>query len=72
MASEEIALAAPKLTPATYKETYGEFIGVGSNGNLWVDGCDVADLAAEFGTPLFIISENQFRYTYRQFRGRIF
>jgi diaminopimelate decarboxylase len=68
MASEESTLAAPKLTPGTYKETYGEFVGVGPNGNLWVDGCDVADLATEFGTPLFIISENQFRYTYRQFR----
>lgn len=58
----------PVLTPKKYRETYGEFIGVGENGNLWVDGCDVADLAARFGTPLFIISENQFRYTYRQFR----
>ncbi|MDH4108275.1 MAG: diaminopimelate decarboxylase [Gammaproteobacteria bacterium] len=49
-------------------ENFGEFIGVGPNGNLWVDGCDVAELAERFGTPLFIISENQFRYTYRQFR----
>lgn len=58
----------PELTPKKYQPNFGEFIGVGPNGNLWVEGCDVAELAAKFGTPLFIISENQFRYTYRQFR----
>ncbi len=56
------------LAPVDYSESYGEFIGIGSNGNLWVDGCDVEDLAKKFGTPLFIISERQFRYTYRKFR----
>lgn len=69
MTSETKAtLAQPELIPKKYKENYGEFIGIGPNGNLWVEDCDVADLAAEFGTPLFIISESQFRYTYRQFR----
>eukprot|EP01037_Dinobryon_pediforme_P036153 gene36153-42959_t len=59
---------APQLTPADYSVTFGEFIGIGANGNLWVDGCDVKDLADRFGTPLYIISENQLRYTYRAFR----
>ena len=59
---------APDLEPRKYKVNFGEFIGIGDNGNLWVDGCDVADLVKEFGSPLFIISENQFRYTFRQFR----
>jgi diaminopimelate decarboxylase len=69
MASEKVAASAqPQLEPKDYKERYGEFIGVGPNGNLWVEDCDVADLAAEFGTPLFLVSENQFRYTYRRFR----
>ena len=69
MASEKAAASAqPQLEPKDYKESYGEFIGVGPNGNLWVEDCDVADLAAEFGTPLFLVSENQFRYTYRRFR----
>jgi len=69
MASEKVAAGAqPQLRPKDYKESYGEFIGVGPNGNLWVEDCDVADLAAEFGTPLFLVSENQFRYTYRRFR----
>jgi diaminopimelate decarboxylase len=39
-----------------------------SRPDLTPEDCDVAELAAKFGTPLFIISENQFRYTYRQFR----
>lgn len=54
--------------PTDYSTTFGEFIGIGPNGNLWVDRCDVKDLADRFGTPLFIMSENQLRHTYRQFR----
>ena len=67
-ALQENPSGAPQLTPKKYQENYGEFIGIGENGNLWVEDCDVADLVAEFGSPLFIISENQFRYTFRQFR----
>ena len=58
----------PELVPHKYKTSFGEFIGVGPNGNLWVDGCDVEKLAEKFGTPLYVISENQLRYTYRRFR----
>jgi diaminopimelate decarboxylase len=61
-------LIPPKVEPRHYEVGYGEFIGIGPNGNLWVDGCDVAALAEKFGTPLYIISENQLRYTYRKFR----
>ena len=61
-------ISHPELRPKQYRENYGEFIGVGENGNLWVEDRDVAELADEFGTPLFIVSESQFRYTYRQFR----
>ena len=63
-----IAPRAPVLTPPEYAVRFGEFIGIGPNGNLWVDGCDVAELAKTFGTPLYIISENQLRHTYRAFR----
>ena len=58
----------PDLEPKKYKLSYGEFVGVGENGNLWVEDCDVKDLAERFGSPLLIISESQFRYGYRQFR----
>jgi diaminopimelate decarboxylase len=64
----KIGRPAPALTPPDYSVTFGEFIGIGPNGNLWVDGCDVADLAARYGTPLYIMSENQLRHTYRRFR----
>src|SRR5690348_4346553 len=64
----KIDRAPPLKKPTNYSTTFGEYIGVGPNGNLWVDGCDVKDLADRFGTPLFIMSENQLRHTYRTFR----
>lgn len=57
-----------KVEPRKYKQNFGDFFGIGPNGNLWVDGVDVAELAKKFGTPLYIISESQLRYTYRTFR----
>src|SRR5262249_56606997 len=68
MNSSTASRHVPQLTPRTYRKNFGEFIGVGPNGNLWVEDCDVKQLADRFGTPLFIISESQFRYTYRMFR----
>lgn len=65
---KEIKSGAPQIKPRDYKVAFGEFIGVGPNGNLWVDGCDVAELAEKYGTPLYIISENQMRHSYRAFR----
>lgn len=61
-------LRNPELNPGKYSTTFGEFIGVGPNGNLFVDGCDVQELAEKYGTPLYIISENQLRQNYRAFR----
>ena len=34
---------------------------VGDGGQLHIGGCDVEDLAAEFGTPLFIYDEAHLR-----------
>lgn len=59
---------APELKPVDYSTKFGEFIGIGPNGNLFVDGCDVQVLAEKFGTPLYIISENELRFAYRAFR----
>ena len=58
----------PKIEARHYATNFGDFIGIGPNGNLWVDGCDVETLARKFGTPLYVISENQLRFTYRRFR----
>ncbi len=34
---------------------------IGPDGNLWFAGCNLVDLAAEFGTPLYVINENTIR-----------
>ncbi len=39
---------------------------VGSDGRLSVGGCDVIDLADEFGTPLFVYDETQLRARCRE------
>jgi diaminopimelate decarboxylase len=44
-----------------------EFIKVNQRGHLQVEDCDVVELAEEFGTPLYVTSENQLRYNYRRF-----
>ena len=59
---------APTLTPTKFEKSFTEFIGIGENGNLWVEGRDCAELAERFGTPLYVISESQFRYEYRRWR----
>ena len=59
----------PTLRYPTFARAYTEFIGVRTNGHLWVEDCDTVDLAARFGTPLYVISENQLRHEYRRFRN---
>lgn len=39
---------------------------VGSDGHLKIAGCDVLDLAAEFGTPLFVYDEEHLRARCRE------
>ena len=34
---------------------------VGDNGHLMLGGCDVADLVAEYGTPLYVYDEETLR-----------
>ena len=34
---------------------------INSAGHLEVGGCDVVDLARDFGTPLYIVDEDAFR-----------
>ena len=37
-------------------------------GHLYVEGCDTLDLLREFGSPLFVLSEDQIRRNARRFR----
>ena len=64
----DAAPRAPKLDYPKFKYHFSEFIGIGNNGHLWVDGCDVYDLVRKYGSPLHVFSENQFRHNYRKFR----
>lgn len=38
------------------------------NSHLFVEDCDTVDLVKQFGSPLFVISENQLRQNVRSFR----
>ena len=62
------AYVAAGLPYPKFKKHFSEFIGIGEDGHLWVEGRDVVELADTFGTPLYVISENQFRHNYRRFR----
>ncbi len=42
---------------------------VGDNGHLMLGGCDVADLVAEYGTPLYVYDEETLRGICREFQG---
>ena len=59
---------AVSLSYPEYSYGFSEFIGIGKNGHLWVEGRDCVDLAKEFGTPLHILSEGQLRHNYRRFK----
>lgn len=43
--------------------------GALAQGQMVIAGCDVRDLAAEFGTPLFVIDEQQVRETAKAYRA---
>ncbi len=38
------------------------------NGRLFIEACDTVDLVRRFGSPLFVISENQLRRNTRRFK----
>ena len=38
-------------------------------GHLWIEGCDTVALAERFGTPLFVLSEDQLRRNVRAFQS---
>ena len=41
---------------------------VNKQGHLVIGGCDVVDLAEEFGTPLYLFDESTLRHRCREFR----
>jgi len=51
-----------------YRHVLSHNAGIAPSGRLSVGGCDLRDLAAEFGTPLYVFDEADFRATCREFR----
>jgi diaminopimelate decarboxylase len=50
-------------------ERYSEYVRVNARGHLQIDDWDSVDLAERFGTPLYVLSENQIRHNYRTFHA---
>ena len=44
---------------------------VNQNGHLMIGGCDTVELAKKFGTPLYVIDEQQVRENCRLFKDSI-
>ncbi len=47
------------------RRDFSEYTGVDEQGHLRIEAVDALDLADEFGTPLFVLSENQIRHNMR-------
>ena len=54
--------------PATASHLYPQAASV-DDGRLSIGGCDAADLAREFGTPLYAVAEDDLRSRAREFRA---
>ena len=57
------------MTSVATRDTMTDQPFVGPNGHLWIEGVDSVDLATRFGTPLFVVSEQQVRSNVRRFRA---
>lgn len=55
------------MTEAQVWPAYTDTIRVRDDGQLCVEALAAADLAARFGTPLYVVSERQLRLNYRRF-----
>ncbi|WP_099203945.1 diaminopimelate decarboxylase [Scatolibacter rhodanostii] len=42
-------------------------LSVGENGHLYISGCDTVELAKEYGTPLYVMSEDKVREVCRRY-----
>lgn len=43
-------------------------LSVGENGHLFISGCDTVELAKQYGTPLYVVSEDEVRDVCRRYR----
>ncbi|WP_049822601.1 diaminopimelate decarboxylase [Arthrobacter sp. H41] len=61
-------LTVPADPAALERKLWAEDVSRGSDGVLEIDGVRVEDLAREFGTPLYVVSETDFRARAAGFR----
>jgi diaminopimelate decarboxylase len=61
---------APNPTASADRRYIDEVLSI-ADGHLWIEGCDTVDIAARFGTPLYVISEAQLRANCRRL-GELF
>src|SRR5919204_3891023 len=61
-------MASPPQT-ATVSHVYPLGARINQRGRLEVGGCDVVDLAREFGTPAYVVAEDDLRTRARTFRA---
>jgi hypothetical protein len=76
VATERIGACPPQFpsstrvcTAGTWNDRYiDEMLSV-ADGHLWIEGCDTVDIAAQYGTPLYVVSETQLRANCRRLRA---
>jgi diaminopimelate decarboxylase len=56
---------------ATLSHVYPHGTRVNSRGNLELGGCDALELAARFGTPVYVVAEDDLRLRARSFVGAV-
>ena len=49
------------------RAVYSKYFSIGSNGNLHLDGVDLVEVAREFGTPAYVMSDKNLRDNCRAF-----
>jgi diaminopimelate decarboxylase len=54
-----------KNSTAADRKCIDEVLSI-ADGHLWIEGCDTVDIAAQYGTPLYVVSETQLRANSRQ------
>ncbi|HEY5708201.1 MAG TPA: diaminopimelate decarboxylase [Solirubrobacterales bacterium] len=65
----ECGQAGAVVDPIAGSPVYPSGSRVNERGHLEIGGCDVVDLAAEFGTPAYVYAEDDMRERARSYRG---
>jgi len=48
-----------------------DYMNINTKGHLELSGCDICDIAAQYGTPLYIMSEDRIRENMRRYKNSI-